>query len=130
ARGRAEPVHPGPARLRPDREGRKSDGGSDPTAAQTRRSGPPTALWRPGPHRAMASAEGLRIGSRLSGKVAVITGSSRGIGLAVARAFLSEGAQVVVNSRDPERAEAVAAKLGENATGIAADVATASGAVA
>ena len=78
----------------------------------------------------MAPAEGLRIGSRLSGKVAVITGSSRGIGLAVARAFLSEGAQVVVNSRGPERAEAVAAELGENATGIAADVATESGAVA
>ncbi|WTX00870.1 SDR family oxidoreductase (plasmid) [Streptomycetaceae bacterium NBC_01309] len=37
----------------------------------------------------------------LTGTAAVVTGSSRGIGLAVARALLAQGADVVVNGRDP-----------------------------
>lgn len=49
---------------------------------------------------------------RLSGRVSIVTGSSMGIGLAVARRFLDEGALVVVNSRDRERAVAAAAQLG------------------
>jgi NAD(P)-dependent dehydrogenase (short-subunit alcohol dehydrogenase family) len=65
---------------------------------------------------------------RLEEKVAVITGSSRGIGLAVARAYVAEGARVVINSRDRRAAEAVARDLGENAVGVAADVATEAGA--
>lgn len=46
--------------------------------------------------------------SRLSGKVAVVTGASKGIGAAIARAYGSEGASVVVNYRsDKAGAEAV-----------------------
>jgi NAD(P)-dependent dehydrogenase (short-subunit alcohol dehydrogenase family) len=67
---------------------------------------------------------------RLQGKVAAVTGSSRGIGRAVARAFLDEGAQVVVNSRDPEAAAATARELGGECTGVGADVATEAGAAA
>src|SRR5438105_5059530 len=67
---------------------------------------------------------------RLDGKVAVVSGSTRGIGLAVARAFLAEGARVVVNSRDRHAVEAVAHELGENAIGVDADVATEEGSVA
>jgi NAD(P)-dependent dehydrogenase (short-subunit alcohol dehydrogenase family) len=60
----------------------------------------------------------------------VISGSSRGIGFAVARAFAEEGALVVVNSRHREAAGEAARALGEGALGIAADVATEAGAAA
>lgn len=39
----------------------------------------------------------------LSGKVALVTGSSAGIGLAIARQLAEEGCKVVLNGRDPER---------------------------
>src|SRR5438876_1225012 len=45
---------------------------------------------------------------RLPGKVAVVTGSSGGIGRAIAYEFGREGASVVINSRDAERAGAAA----------------------
>ncbi|MGW7193464.1 SDR family NAD(P)-dependent oxidoreductase, partial [Streptomyces sp. NPDC054838] len=40
---------------------------------------------------------------------ALITGSSSGIGLDIARAFLASGANVVLNGRDPERLAKAAA---------------------
>ncbi|MGW7100759.1 SDR family NAD(P)-dependent oxidoreductase [Streptomyces sp. NPDC054883] len=43
---------------------------------------------------------------------ALITGSSSGIGLDIARAFLASGANVVLNGRDPERLAKAAAGLG------------------
>jgi 3-oxoacyl-[acyl-carrier protein] reductase len=59
---------------------------------------------------------------RLQGKVAVVTGSSGGLGLAIARAFHHEEAAVVINSRDGARAEAVAARLGDRAIPFEADI--------
>jgi NAD(P)-dependent dehydrogenase (short-subunit alcohol dehydrogenase family) len=70
------------------------------------------------------------VSGRLAGRVAVITGSSRGIGRAVAHAFLAEGAKLVINSRDAQVAEEVAHDLGGDAVGIGADVTTEAGAAA
>ena len=49
--------------------------------------------------------------TRLDGKVAVVTGSSSGIGLAIARRLAEQGATVVVNSRTLDRAAAAAESL-------------------
>jgi 3alpha(or 20beta)-hydroxysteroid dehydrogenase len=59
---------------------------------------------------------------RLSGKVAIITGASQGMGEAHARHFVAEGAQVVLTDINGERGEAIAAELGENARFVRADV--------
>jgi len=57
----------------------------------------------------------------LSGKIAVVTGSSRGLGYAIAEALIAHGAQVVVSSESAADTAAAAAAL--RATGIACDVA-------
>ena len=49
----------------------------------------------------------------LSGRLAVVTGSSQGIGLALARGLVGAGARVVLNGRDPARLANAAAALGE-----------------
>jgi len=51
-------------------------------------------------------------GMVLSGKVAVITGSSMGIGEAIAKVFADEGASVAVLSRDAARAESARQRIG------------------
>ena len=49
-------------------------------------------------------------------KVALVTGASRGIGAAVARAFRSAGARVVISARDPEALDRLADELGDGQT--------------
>ena len=61
----------------------------------------------------------------LAGKVAFVTGSTRGIGLAIARALHGAGARVAIVGRDQARAGAVAAEFGDRAAGVACDVALA-----
>jgi len=59
----------------------------------------------------------------LTGKVAIVTGSTKGIGLAVVEHLLEAGAKVVVSSRTAADVEAVAERLGDRVHGIPCDVA-------
>ena len=59
----------------------------------------------------------------LSGRVALVTGSTRGIGSAIAHALARAGARVAIVGRDRERAAAAAGAVDANARGFACDVA-------
>jgi NAD(P)-dependent dehydrogenase (short-subunit alcohol dehydrogenase family) len=68
----------------------------------------------------------------LSGKTALVTGSTAGIGYAIAKGLADSGANVVLNGRSQAKLDAAVAKLAEavvgaNVGGIAADVSTAAG---
>lgn len=58
----------------------------------------------------------------LSNRVALVTGSTRGIGRAIAQTLSDAGAKVAVVGRDRDKSAAVAKEIGERAQGFAADV--------
>ena len=64
----------------------------------------------------------------LIGKTALVTGSTQGIGLAIAKGLASAGARVVVNGRSQDRVDEAVATIEGDAVGVAADVATDGGA--
>ncbi|ASK35719.1 oxidoreductase [Alcanivorax sp. N3-2A] len=59
-------------------------------------------------------------------KVVLVTGGSSGLGLAIAREFVEQGAQVVITGRRQEQLDEALAGLGDEAVAIAADVSNAS----
>jgi len=60
---------------------------------------------------------------RFDGKVALVTGGNSGMGLAVARGLVAEGAKVVISGRNAESLRAATDALGAAAHGVVADVA-------
>jgi 3-oxoacyl-[acyl-carrier protein] reductase len=70
----------------------------------------------------MRQDEGMDLG--LTNRVYLVTGGSRGLGLATAHALVSEGARVVIAARDEDRVNAAVADLGGNqhAFGLSADL--------
>jgi len=70
---------------------------------------------------------------KLGGKTALVTGSTLGIGLAIARSLATEGARAWINGRTPERVESATALIrkavkGAQVEGIAADFSLSAGA--
>jgi NAD(P)-dependent dehydrogenase (short-subunit alcohol dehydrogenase family) len=57
----------------------------------------------------------------LKGKTAVITGGSAGVGLAVAKRFVEEGAYVFINGRSQAELDAAVKEIGESVTGVQGD---------
>ena len=60
---------------------------------------------------------------QVNGKTALVTGSTAGIGLAIATALAQEGASVIVNGRTQERVDNAIKKIGAT-HGLAADLST------
>jgi NAD(P)-dependent dehydrogenase (short-subunit alcohol dehydrogenase family) len=60
--------------------------------------------------------------SKLNGKVAVITGGSSGLGLAIARRFAEEAASVYITGRRQAELDKAAAEIGRNAVAVQGDV--------
>src|ERR1700693_3620581 len=60
---------------------------------------------------------------KLEGKVALVTGGNSGIGLATAKRFVAEGAQVFITGRRAAELEAAEKEIGSNVTSIQGDVA-------
>ena len=64
---------------------------------------------------------------RLDGRVALVTGGSRGISKMIAAGFIAQGAKVYVSSRKAPACDETAAELGENCISLPADVSTVEG---
>jgi len=58
----------------------------------------------------------------LDGRVYVLTGASKGLGLATAEALVADGAKVVISARSQSTVDAAVERLGDGATGVAADL--------
>ncbi len=59
---------------------------------------------------------------KLEGKIALITGGNSGIGLATAKQFVNEGANVFITGRRESESAAVVKEIGRNVTGVLGDV--------
>ena len=64
----------------------------------------------------------LKMGDKLEGKIAVITGGTSGIGLATAKRFVSEGAYVFITGLYQKEIDEAISEIGKNVSGIQSDV--------
>lgn len=60
--------------------------------------------------------------SKLNGKIALVTGGNSGIGFAIAKQFIQEGASVIITARRKSQLDQAVKELGEKATAFVADV--------
>jgi NAD(P)-dependent dehydrogenase (short-subunit alcohol dehydrogenase family) len=67
---------------------------------------------------------------RLDGRVALVTGGSRGIGRMIAEGFIAQGAKVYISSRKADACHATAAELGERCIALPQDISTVAGCTA
>jgi NAD(P)-dependent dehydrogenase (short-subunit alcohol dehydrogenase family) len=59
--------------------------------------------------------------SKLTGKIAVVTGGSAGIGQGIAARFVAEGAQVFITGRNRARLDKAVAEIGGNVSAVQGD---------
>ncbi|MEW2403408.1 SDR family oxidoreductase [Streptomyces sp. NPDC046862] len=64
---------------------------------------------------------------RFLGKTCLVTGGSRGLGLAAAQAFAREGARVVIIARDPDQLKVASGLIGDGTITVAADLSSVAG---
>jgi NAD(P)-dependent dehydrogenase (short-subunit alcohol dehydrogenase family) len=62
------------------------------------------------------------MGNKLEGKIAVITGGNRAIGLATAKRLVSDGAHVFITGRRQNELDAAVSEIGKKVSGIQGDV--------
>jgi len=61
-------------------------------------------------------------GTRLQGKIALVTGAASGLGAAIASRFAAQGARVLISDINGDKAREQAARIGDAASAIAHDV--------
>src|SRR2546430_2071013 len=77
-----------------------------------------------------AGSRGLAIEDRrqrFRGKTCLVTGGSRGLGLAAAQAFAREGARVVIIARDPDQLKIASELIGDGTIAVGADLSSVAG---
>src|ERR1700739_2382037 len=84
---------------------------------------PSPTLWACQARRRAMNAEKLRMLFDLTGRTAIITGGTRGIGFALAQGHLAAGANVVITGRSQDRCRAAQSQLEIDAPGRVAAVA-------